>query len=299
MTNTQSADRQSSILRLPDGRGLGYGRYGDEAADATLFYFHGLPGSRLEARLLDAPGRAAGIRVVAVDRPGYGLSSPCPGRGWLDWPTDVADLADALKVPRFDILGVSGGGPFALACAHTLAARVKRVGLVCPLGPVTDAGLRQAMHWRFRLAFDLAQRSPALFSLIYVSPVRLFARHGADQLIWLLGGTLGGKDREILREPATTAWLGENLQESLRQSGEGALEDAHLQTLSWPFELGEIRVPVRLWHGDADPIVPVTHSRFMHERIPGSKLHIFSGEGHFSLPIRYVEQVLQELLHGK
>jgi len=287
-------DRERLSLPLRNGRKLGYAIYGNADAPESLFYFHGLPGSRLEARRLDTAARGAGFRVIAVDRPGYGLSTPAPGRGWLDWAADVVELADAVQAARFGILAVSGGGPFALTCAHALPDRVNRIALVCPLGPVTDHALRRAMHWRFRVAFELAERSPALLRLIYVSPVRLFAGQ-APHLLELLGSMLGGKDGEVLREPATSEWLAENLRESLREHGEGSIEDARLQTQPWPFDLTSIHVPVTFWHGDADPVVPLIHSRYMHDRIPGSKLHIVQGEGHFSLPIRYVERVIAAL----
>lgn len=299
MTGPRDLDPHACTLRLGDDRLLGYARYGASDADATLFYFHGLPGSRVEARLLDGPARLAGVRVIAVDRPGYGLSTPCPDRTWTDWASDVATLADALGAARFDILGVSGGGPYALTCAHALAPRVRRVALVCSLGPVFRPDQLRAMHWRFRLAMDLAHRSPALLKLFYVTPVRLFAPHGAEHMLEMLGRFLGGADREVLHEPATLRWLADNLRESLRQSGAGALEDAALQIRPWPFELSDIRVPVTVWHGDADRVVPLAHGLFIHAGLPLAEMHVVPGEGHFSLPIRYGGQVLAELWEEK
>jgi pimeloyl-ACP methyl ester carboxylesterase len=108
-----SADR---TLRLGDGRRLGYAERGDPGG-RPLLYFHGWPGARVEARLADEPAKAAGVRLVALDRPGMGFSDFQRGRTFVDWSADVVEVADALQLDRFAVLGISGGGPYAAACA--------------------------------------------------------------------------------------------------------------------------------------------------------------------------------------
>ena len=124
----------SQTILLPDGRTLGFADYGDPGG-RPLFYCHGWPGSRLQARTIDEHGRRRGLRVIAPDRPGIGLSDARPGRGFSDWPADIAGLADSLRIDRFLLLGISGGGPYALAAAALLPDRIDAVAVVSGAPP--------------------------------------------------------------------------------------------------------------------------------------------------------------------
>lgn len=125
----------SASLTLPNGRTLSYAQYGLLTGPA-VFYVHGLPGSRLEGALFDAPAITPLARIIAVDRPGYGLSSPQPNRTILDHTKDIDYLAKHLNLDSYAVLGISGGGPYALACAAALPAdKLKAVCLICGLGP--------------------------------------------------------------------------------------------------------------------------------------------------------------------
>lgn len=125
----------SATVILPDGRTLGYAQYGLLTGPA-IFYLHGLPGSRLEGALFDAPAITPRARIISVDRPGYGLSSPQPDRTILDHAKDIDDLSKHLKLDSYAVLCISGGGPYGLACAATLPAdRLKAVLIICGLGP--------------------------------------------------------------------------------------------------------------------------------------------------------------------
>lgn len=146
------------VIRLADGRKLGYAEYGDPAGK-PLMYFHGLPGSRLEAKLTEPTASRVKARVIGVDRPGYGLSDFKPQRALADWPNDVSELANALGLDRFAVLGVSGGGPYALACARKIPARLSAVGVVGGLGPVYQWWAVRDMRWVSRLGFSLARPS--------------------------------------------------------------------------------------------------------------------------------------------
>ncbi|RHZ52341.1 hypothetical protein CDV55_103428 [Aspergillus turcosus] len=146
----------SDTLPLPDGRKLGYAQYGS-LTGRPIFYLHGLPGSRLEAAGFDELGQELGARVIGVDRPGIGWSSPHPGRRLLDHPKDIDHLAKHLELDEYSVLGISAGGPYALACAAALPhERLKCVSIVCGLGP-PDIGMSGA-DWLHRLAFPLGFR---------------------------------------------------------------------------------------------------------------------------------------------
>jgi pimeloyl-ACP methyl ester carboxylesterase len=136
----------AKTIRLRDGRTLAYAEFG-EPSGKTLFYFHGGADCRLEARLLTKQAKQAGIRLIGVDRPGMGLSSFKAGRRLLDWPNDVVELADNLLIDRFAVLGVSGGGPYALACAHKIPDHLTACGIIAGEGPYTNPFFAQWLPW--------------------------------------------------------------------------------------------------------------------------------------------------------
>jgi len=128
-------------MTLSDGRDLGWLELG--VPDGwPIFGFHGTPGSRLQLAINEAAVRRAGVRLIAPDRPGYGMSTYQPGRRLIDWPSDVVELADHLAVDRFSVMGVSGGGPHALACASVLKERVVVAGIVSGADPCRIRGSR-------------------------------------------------------------------------------------------------------------------------------------------------------------
>ncbi len=120
-----SVERENNILILPDGRRLGYAEYGDPEG-WPLMFFHGTPGSRVMARFAAPKAREMGVRLIAPERPGFGLSDFKPQRQLLDWAEDVRELAEVLNLERFAVAGVSGGGPYVAACAWKMPARLSR-----------------------------------------------------------------------------------------------------------------------------------------------------------------------------
>jgi pimeloyl-ACP methyl ester carboxylesterase len=157
MTSSSGTDG----LRLRDGRRLAYREYG--APDgAPVLFFHGWPGSRLDFAPNDAAAADAGVRVIAGDRPGIGRSDPQAGRRVLDWPKDVAELADALAIEQFAVLSFSFGGPYTRACAYALPHRVTRAGLISCLGPVDEPNARRRMPAGTRYGLAAARISPLL-----------------------------------------------------------------------------------------------------------------------------------------
>src|SRR5258708_5368921 len=152
---------EDGTLLLGDGRRLGYAQYG-RADGEPLLYFHGHPGSRLEARFAHRAAADAGLRVIALDRPGYGLSDFQPRRVITDWSADVAEAADLLRISRFSVAGASGGGPYALACAWRLPGRVIQAAVISGVGPYQVPGITKGMRWQNRIGFEWGSRWPAL-----------------------------------------------------------------------------------------------------------------------------------------
>jgi pimeloyl-ACP methyl ester carboxylesterase len=287
-------DKTSLTFQLPDGRRLGYAQYGPADGD-PFFYFHGMPGSRYEARLIESSAKASGLCIYAVDRPGYGLSDFLPGRLLTQWANDIVCLAKALSVEKFGIIAVSGGGPYALACAHEIPERIGRMGIVCGLGPVYEPALRKEMHWVARSGFFLARHSPGLLRLLYGKPMEMLSGKHPDLALRLLAASQCEADKRVLLREDIRHVLSDVLQEAFRQGPSAAAQDVVIYQRNWGFELGNITKQIHLWHGDADRIVPCSHSRYVHSRLPDAELSILPDEGHFSLPIVHAQAILTTL----
>jgi pimeloyl-ACP methyl ester carboxylesterase len=287
--------RNGGQLRLADGRVLGYAEYGDPRG-APLVFLHGFPGSRLAAAVLDEAARARGVRVLAPERPGLGHSSPQPGRTLLDHAHDVRCLAEQLGIDRVTILGESGGGPYALACAVELADRVDRVAVVCGLGPVAGPGATAGIAMKERFAYAVAARAPLLAGRALV-PIAAWARHRPRQFLHVAQWQLGSADRLALRGPIGDL-VAADFAEAFRQGGRGVAQDLALLFRPWLFDLRAIRIPVVFFHGQEDRTVAVGVTHEVARHVPGAQVRIWPRHGHFSLLTGEAHAVLTELVPG-
>lgn len=283
-----SATRDRETLWLRDGRSLGYAEYGTPDGEPG-FYFHGHPGSRLEAQFADAAAADAGVRIIAIDRPGYGLSDFQPHRTILDWPRDVVDAADQLQLTRFSVLGASGGGPYALACAHEIPERITRVGVVSGVGPYAPGSTR-GMRWQNRIGFQLGARFPVLARLIMRSMERQLRRR-PERTLDAIAQAMSAVDAEIVRRPEVREVLAADITEAFRQGSWGAALDVVLLGRPWGFPLEAIKSNVFLWQGDADTLVPRAMGRHMATRIPNCHATFFPGEGHL-LVVNHMSEIV-------
>jgi len=282
----------AQILRLPDGRRLGFAEYGAPDGRA-LFFFHGTPGARLMARFADPIARRNGIRIVAPERPGYGLSDVQPGRTIARWPDDVTALADSLGLERFALAGVSGGAPYVAACAHRMPRRVRIAGIVSGVGPLDDPLIAAAFSAaRRRMLAALGQAPRAVRSLAAL-PARLVRRFPL-QALELLAPLQPPADRVILARPEVRAALVDDLRQALRQGGRAALDDLTLFGQPWGFRLEDIAVPVELWHGEADAQVPVAVGRRVAHRLPHCRARFIPDAAHLWL-FEHCDEVLATL----
>ncbi len=282
-------------IPLPDGRRLAYAEFGDPRGE-PLFYCHGFPGSRLEAFLMHQAARDRGLRLLSPDRPGYGQSDKHPKRRLTDWPADLQALAAALDLDRFHLLGVSGGAPFALACAADLGDRLRGLALACPLGPLSEPGLLGHMHWPAWTAFITARVVPWLPEGLYRGLAGPMLHHHPEQILNLLGALSPRPDSEVLSRPEVRSALGRSMSESVRLGLDGALQDQEIYLRPWGFDLDAIDLPVTLWHGRDDATVPLDHSRYLASALPNADTCFLHGEGHYSLPIRCAGQILERLV---
>lgn len=279
--------------QLDGGQILAYTEYGDPAG-VPIFYCHGLPGSRTEAALADDP-RSLGVRLIAVDRPGYGHSPHQPGRSIAQWPRLIAALAERLDIGRFRVLGVSGGGPYAMACAHELGDRVERLGLVCGLGELVAPDAMAGMNPLAALGLKSYRSTPDLVGSVYRYLLGPAIGLQPGWILKAIATYADPADRQVLADPEVQAVLVASMGEAFRQGGLGAILDVDLLTRPWPFRAQDIAVPTLLWHGEADRTVPAAMGRRHAELIPDCQARFIADEGHFSLVVRYAAEVLRAL----
>lgn len=277
-----------------DGRRVAWNEYGDPAGRPVI-YCHGWPSSRLQARLLHHLARERGIRVLALDRPGMGQSTFQHGRNLESWPALVAGFADALDIDRFAQLGVSGGGPYVLACAALLPERVAASAVLCGAVPLSGED-RSGLHFAYRMLIPLRRMPKCLFS----PPLHLAARiatgnpHEAP-VSWILR-TLPDADRDLLlKNPEAQRVLAESFSEGVRQGGRGVLGDAEIYFHKWEIPTGKVTRPIRYWHGGRDRNISAEMARRFTARIPGARLDVDPDEGHFSLAIRRARDAMDHL----
>ena len=275
-------------LQLRDGRILGFAVYGDPDGK-TGFYLHGFPGTRLEARIADAAATRLGIRIIAPDRPGFGLSDFKPGRTIADWTDDLVEAADALGIGRFPVIGLSGGGPYAAACALRIPHRLTSVAIVSSMGPVHIPGATNGMGRQSQVFFALARRLPWI-----THPAMWWlgrqARRDVGRLLDRMSAGLPAADRAILARPEVRAGLQDDIAEAFRHGSRGAAWELSLLTRPWGFRPEEIQMEVHLWHGEADVSVSPSMGRYLATAIPNCHARFYPGEGHL-LAVDRMEEI--------
>jgi pimeloyl-ACP methyl ester carboxylesterase len=280
-------------LTLPAGRGLSYAEFG-ASTGTPVFYCHGFPGSRLEAAVADGVASSTGARIIAADRPGFGASDACPDRTILDWAGDVRDLADHLELESFSVLGVSGGAPYALACAYALPRRVRATAIVSGLAPpesVSETPAASTAGLGLRFAARLPWAVPVLSWVVGMT-----ARYATPLLLAFLSAKAPDLDRRTLDDAEFRAILAASMREAFRHGGGGAATELKLLAASWGFALDRVRVPVRLWHGGRDGVVPTAMGRYLERALPTCRATYLDEHGHYSLVHDCAEQILSHLI---
>jgi pimeloyl-ACP methyl ester carboxylesterase len=286
------------LLDLPLGRKVAIAEYGLPDGVPVIFC-HGWPASRLQGALLHEDACALGARIIAPDRPGVGYSPAQPGRTLKDWPKLLDDLANTLGLEKFRVLGVSGGGPYALAAAWGLPERIPVVSVACSAPPLAERENMRLLNpgyqwllrtqrlqpgvlrWLFRVARPLARVRPPM----WVRP-------------WMLR-MLPTAEAETLADDEIFETCFHNYRESWRGGADGLYGDGAIFAEPWGFPLADVRVPVRLWHGKQDRNFDWELAREMAAQLPICETHFLDNEAHYSLAIRHRRDILADLLaHG-
>lgn len=298
-------DSSSEELILSDGRTLGFAYYGAKSGPA-VFYLHGYPGSRLSGGpFFDAPGKELGARIIAVDRPGVGNSSPQPGRTPLDHADDIRQLAEYLNLESYGIIGVSGGGPYALACAYSLPPeRLKGVSVIGGMGPI-DVGTK-GMNWGNWLTFMGLLYFPFIIRLLQRRVVSFLNSMPNEKIVDLVGKKLSGRtsrwispDLQSLKDPASLNMILDLYREHYKQGVDGHMEEGRVLTSDWEFDLGDVRedVPIQLWYSRKDSNVPSRMGEAIAARLKGKpEFYMKEKETHLNLVLKYSADALERLL---
>jgi pimeloyl-ACP methyl ester carboxylesterase len=283
----------AAVFHLSDGRALGYAEWGPRDGFPVLG-FMGTSLSLLAHVGGDAP-RAAGVRLILVDRPGYGLSDFQPARSLLDWPRDVAELADHLGLPQFSVLGMSGGGPHAAACGHALPGRVAALGLVSSPAPVWDRPeLRFSAPPHRRPMIELAETDPDLVARRLLEDCRTELERIAVDSRNGSGGPAA--DRAVMSDPEIRGRFEAAKLETVARGPDGYARDLYLLYVApWGFGPEDIPVCTEIWQGDADEAVSPRVAEFFDGTIPESRLHMVPGAGHLLL-WSHTEEILRSLI---
>jgi pimeloyl-ACP methyl ester carboxylesterase len=284
-------DRQ---IILPDGRKLSYSEYGAPRG-LPVFGFHGTPGSRFMFRLVHEPARRLGIRVIAPERPGFGLSTYQRNRTLSEWAADVAMLAGQLGLRHFGVAGISGGGPYAAACAALLPGRVTAAALISPMGPVRSPKGSKPIGTSRYMTFRLLPRiTPAMKGVFSIG--RLLFLNAPDSMYGFILKRACAADRRILHRPEIRRNLLDGVSEGLRPGIRGVMQEMRIFCEPWNLPFGAINAPVMLWQGSLDRNVPVPASLHLAGLIPGCELNYIEGAGHYWI-FEHIEEVLRAIMH--
>jgi pimeloyl-ACP methyl ester carboxylesterase len=273
-------------------RDVGIYEYGDPNG-SPVFALHGTPSCGAAFDWADIPARDRGLRIIAPDRPGIGRSTRVAMPAVAGYAAELAALADALEIDGFTVLGYSGGGPYALAAAAALGARVRATAVVAGAGEIgawaTFADLSRSdrqMTW-------LALHAPV------VARATLRSADFGSRLVprialWSAGTELTAADRAVLRRLGSPRQALALFTQALAHSSAGVVDDYARLARPWDVALGDIAGPVHCWHGTADTLVPLAHAEALVERLPNARLTTWPGEGHLAL-ITHVDDVLADI----
>jgi pimeloyl-ACP methyl ester carboxylesterase len=275
----RARDRHSQVMRLADGRRIGYAEYGDPHG-LPVVALHGTPGSRFMFALTDAAARERGLRIFAPERPGYGLSDFRRADAFAQPAGDVEAFVEALALDCFALIGVSGGGPYAVAAAAAMPQRVVLLALIGPVGPIAECKGRIRMSKLHRLIFTQMGRSPTACASFFWS-LRSLARYAPGVAYRLLMRRVTPSDRSVLLKPEVRANLQAAVREGLRPGVAGALQDLRLFTGAWKLPLAEIDAPAVVWQGSDDTIVPAGAAYHLAEQLPNCRLDVIQQAGHY------------------
>ncbi len=287
MTLLRKLDSNDRTIKLSDGRLLGYREYGAPTGKPLLF-FHGWPSSRFHGSTVDEVAKEQNIRVISLDRPGHGLSDYQNHRTLLDWPNDVLELVHQLRIKRFSILGVSGGGPYVAVCAYKIPEQIEKAGIVVGLAPTYVPGNLNGMKLYNKLAWSSYSKHIVFAYLacyLHYYSARFFPR-------LLSIGYMTSQDKQIIYALKNT-YPSEAL-EPFRKEIRGTIQDLEIYSHDWGFKIEDIKKEIFLWYGENDKNVPKVMGEYYAKHLPKNKVMFYKNEGHLIIR-RHATEILTTL----
>ena len=275
---------RESELRIGDGRLFGLAEFGPTTGFPIL-WFHGTPGARKQVPpAAVAYAHEVGVRIVGIERPGTGRSTPHRYGRVIDFAADVEQIMDQLGLDKVGLIGLSGGGPYVLAVCSALPDRVVAAAVLGGVGPsagperVGPGGVIPVLRWFSPVLSRVGSPLGGVFNvgMRIAAPV-------ADRAFDIYLAVGPKSDRELLARPEMRSMFLEDLVSSGRVSFRGIAYDAVLFSRWWGFDIADISTPVYLWHGDDDLVIPLIHGQRMAELIPNSHLSVVAGKGHLAM----------------
>ncbi len=289
-------DVVSFSLALADGRVLDVSVCGP-AEGTPLVFHHGTPSERTPYPPFGEAAAARGLRLVSYSRPGYGGSSRRPGRAVADCAADTLALVEHLGADRFYTAGFSGGGPHALACAALLADRVLSCATIAGVGPFGAAGLEflAGMGRENHEEFAAALAGPSRLRAYLEPQAQALAGVTGEQVAAALGGLVAAVDVAALTGDFA-GYVAASLRRAVAGGMWGWLDDDLAFTRPWGFDLGAVGVPVVVWQGGQDRMVPFAHGQWLAAHVPGARPRLLAEEGHLSIAVAAFGKILDDLL---
>lgn len=282
------------LLQIGGGRHLGVSEYGLDSGYPVVFC-HGFPSSRVGAAFLATAAREAGARLIAIDRPGIGLSTPQGSRKVVDWAQDVQAVVDELGIENFSVIGVGRGSPYAFAVAAGLPKRV--LALVTTRVPTNSKDESRGRNRFLRYASWLGRKFPFLHAIplsIYHQALRAEPSEGLARLV----EALPQEDRRLLNDHQARAVLLADIREAFRQGLDGPVEDAIVLERDWGFRITDVRCPVQIWRGEKDGSPEPKALSVDFARMPNARLNQREGRGAIGLLLRDGPDIFWHLAHA-
>lgn len=245
----------------------------------------------MSAAIYDNLAKKLHIRIIAPDRPGFGLSDYQESRTLLGWADDVVALANHLNIKKFAIMGVSGGGPYAAACAYRISEKITRVGIVVGMGPILGDESLKGILWIGKIGWKCYKKYP------FVSRISAYLQYlnaRANIFPRLNIYAWGREDRRLLKNPLFYKRSVMTTKEAFRQGFIGPELDLKLYTNDWGFDIKKITSKIYLWYGADDQNVSLNMGKYYHDQITDSTLTVYPGEGHL-VSISHADEILKTL----
>lgn len=283
------------VIPISDDGAITLTEYGDPGGVPVIFC-HGWPSSCTMAELTDDAARETGVRVISPDRPGISGSALQKDRKLLDWPPVVAKIVDHLGIEEFCMLAISGGAPYAYATALVMPLRVRAIAVVSGVPPIFELGNHEGLLPLHRWMLALYRVRPELLRMCFRVARPVVSMRASIRVARQLVRLLQPCDAESLRDATAFNACFESQRRAWRGSAEGVMMDAKIYAEPWGFTLEEINVPVRLWHGGRDRTFSVRLAEEVAQRLPNCKAHYIDNAGHYSMPIRNMRRILEDLI---